>query len=301
VGIPQSWIHADAVRHSYASDRSSVGCLMAGDWIKMRVDLLDDPAVILISDMCKIDEYGVVGRLHKLWSWADRHTLNGNGLGVTSFWVDRYIDCERFAEAMLEAGWLSDEGGHLSFPKFETHNGETAKKRALTNKRVAEFREMQRTGNAEGNATGNAPNVTESVTREEKRREEITSKATETIVSGATPDFLNGHSSASLPNCPHEKIIALYRELLPSRIQPKTWDSGDAAELQARWKATFARLKLTTEDEGLAWFRTLFESVSQSSFLMGKAQADGRKPFRLRLQWITKRDNFKKIVEGFYE
>lgn len=145
---------------------------MAGDWIKMRVDLADDPAVITIGSVTGLDEFAVVGRLHRLWSWADRHTIDGNAVSVTPVWVDRYVSCEKFSDGMVRAGWLAHDGDHVVFPHFERHNGETAKKRALTNKRVAEHREMQRIGNANGNAESNAPSVTESVTREEKRREE---------------------------------------------------------------------------------------------------------------------------------
>ena len=140
---------------------------MAGEWIKMRVDLQDDPAVIAIADDTGLDEYSVIGRLHKLWGWADRHTLDGNGLCVTQSWVDRFVGCDGFAEAMVLAGWLTNTDAKVGFPHFDRHNGETAKKRALTNKRVAEHRELQRNNNA----TGNADSVTESVTREEKRRE----------------------------------------------------------------------------------------------------------------------------------
>jgi hypothetical protein len=141
---------------------------MAGDWIKMRDDLYDDPAVISIGASTGLDEYGVVGRLHKLWSWADRHSLDGNALSVTRAWIDRYLSCDNFADSLFQAGWLVGVDGALSLHNFDRHNGETAKKRAQTNKRVAEHREKQRNSNADSVTHS----VTESVTREEKRREE---------------------------------------------------------------------------------------------------------------------------------
>jgi hypothetical protein len=147
---------------------------MAGEWIKMRHDLVDDPAVVLIASRTSIDEYGVVGRLQKLWSWADRHTVDGNAMSVTRSWIDRYVSCSGFADAMFEADWLEGDDGAIDIPKFEVHNGESAKKRALGNKRVALSRNKQREGNAgsnaNGNADGNAPSVTKSVTREEKNK-----------------------------------------------------------------------------------------------------------------------------------
>jgi hypothetical protein len=78
---------------------------MAGDWIKMRVDLPNDPAVIAISVATGLDEYAVVGRLHKLWSWADSQSRDGHAASVTEKWVDGLST----ATALLRpwsAGWL---------------------------------------------------------------------------------------------------------------------------------------------------------------------------------------------------
>lgn len=41
---------------------------MAGDWIKMRVDLDGDPAVISISAKTGKEVLWVVGALHRFWS-----------------------------------------------------------------------------------------------------------------------------------------------------------------------------------------------------------------------------------------
>jgi hypothetical protein len=152
---------------------------MAGEWIKMRKDLDDDPAVIAIAQAVGLDEFAVVGRLWKFWAWADTHTTDGNAscvTGVTAVaWLERYIGCAGIAQAMNAVGWLliDDEGIHV--PNFDVHNGESAKQRALTSRRVAKNRGC--------NAKRNATSVT-SVThdalsdalpekrREEKRREE---------------------------------------------------------------------------------------------------------------------------------
>ena len=103
---------------------------MAGDWIKMRVNLTSDPAVIGIASRLDISEHEVVGLLHTLWGWADQHTDDGNARGVTASWVDRHLGVPGFADALGEQEWLliDDEGIH--FPNFERHNGSPAKKRA---------------------------------------------------------------------------------------------------------------------------------------------------------------------------
>jgi len=146
---------------------------MAGDWIKMREDLPEDPAVIAIAAATGLDEYGVVGRLHKFWTWTGRHTLDGNARGVTVSWIDRYLHAEGFAAAMIAAGWLVETPDGVSQPNFERHNGQAAKQRALTSKRVANHKAKSNAGvNAKGNASVNARTVSDALPREEKRRED---------------------------------------------------------------------------------------------------------------------------------
>jgi len=132
---------------------------MAGDWIKMRNDLAEDPAVIAIAAAVGIDEDHVVGKLHRLWAWADKQTRDGNALGVTYAWVDRYLSVEGFALAMQRSAWLLLRDGILTFPNFDRHNSQSAKARALTAKRVARHK-------------GNAKVTPDALPREEKRRED---------------------------------------------------------------------------------------------------------------------------------
>ena len=111
-------------------------------WIKMRVDLAADPAVIGIGAKLDVHEDLVVGKLHRFWSWADAQLRDGNAPGVTEKWLDRYVDLPGFAKAMQEVGWLSvaDEG--IFIPNFERHNGKAAKTRALTALRVRNARSV---------------------------------------------------------------------------------------------------------------------------------------------------------------
>lgn len=135
---------------------------MAGDWIKMRTDLAEDPAVISISTATGIEEDMVVGKLHRIWSWGDRQTTNGNAHSVTFSWVDSYLRVPGFAKAMSDAGWLKQKDSGIQFPRFDRHNGESGKKRALTAKRVAKHKAIN----------GNGSSVTRALPTEEKRREE---------------------------------------------------------------------------------------------------------------------------------
>lgn len=141
-------------------------------WIKMRLDLDDDPAVISIAARTGLDEFAVIGRLQNLWSWADRQATDGHAAGVTTAWINRRVRHDKFAEAMIDVGWLlADEAG-VTFPNFDRHNGESAKNRAMAadRKRVQRARDAgQGDGHEEGTPASRGERD-EGVTREDKRR-----------------------------------------------------------------------------------------------------------------------------------
>lgn len=132
---------------------------MAGDWIKMRTDLHDDPEVLRLSAMLKLDRFAVVGRLATLWAWADKHTTDGSS-SVTPLLLDDIVVHSGFADAMTVVGWLEVTDRGVKFPKFSRHNGKSAKKRALTARRVGTHRKRK----------GNADVTLPALAREEKRR-----------------------------------------------------------------------------------------------------------------------------------
>ena len=132
---------------------------MAGDWIKVENCLPDKPEVWQIAELLDMDADSVVGKLIRIWAWADQQTPNGNVAGVTKKLLDRIAGVTGFAESLLQVGWLVEKSGGFEFPNFERHNGKSAKVRANTRDRVKALR-----------AKCNAPSVTKSAL--EKRREE---------------------------------------------------------------------------------------------------------------------------------
>ena len=135
---------------------------MAGDWIKFETVTPDKPEVWSIAADIDADPDAVIGKLVRIWIWADQQTIDGNAQSVTRSQIDYVARSKGFAEAMEKVGWLKDTKRGLVFSNFDRHNGKGAKKRAVTNRRVAKHR--------------NADGVTKSVTREEKRREENNKK-----------------------------------------------------------------------------------------------------------------------------
>ena len=140
---------------------------MAGDWIKVEHATPDKPEVVKMADMLGIDQDAVIGKLLRLWIWADQQSVDGNALSVTDSFIDRCCFHPGFSSALRKAGWLTGSSGRLNLPNFEKNNGQTAKKRSLTNRRVSKLRQGK-----EGKS--NATNVTEELQKRipEKRREE---------------------------------------------------------------------------------------------------------------------------------
>lgn len=143
---------------------------MAGDWIKMRVDLRDDPNVFKLADQLNIDELHVVGCLFSFWAWIDKHAVDGRVDGATSRLVDKVSCMAGFCDALVTVGWLQMDESGASIPNFERHIGESAKERGLKNARQSRWR-ANKGANVGGEAS--TPPSTDASTREEKRREEI--------------------------------------------------------------------------------------------------------------------------------
>lgn len=146
---------------------------MAGDWIKMRGNLWDDPRVAKIVDMTDSSEAAVVGALYWLWATADQHTEDGIMQGLTLRAIDRKTGVPGFAQALCAIEWLADHPEGVRIVDFEKHNGSSAKKRCQTAKRVANFAAANAKPTHEAEPT-NAPCVSSALAREreEKRREE---------------------------------------------------------------------------------------------------------------------------------
>jgi hypothetical protein len=138
---------------------------MGVSWIKFETSTSDKPEVWQIADRLGIDPDAVVGKLLRIWAWFDDQTESGNAPLTVGALLDRKVGVSGFVNAMILAGWMHEKNGVLTLPNFDRHNGETAKSRALTAKRVAKHKEK-------GNATTNAPLTVGALPREEKSRVE---------------------------------------------------------------------------------------------------------------------------------
>ena len=112
-------------------------------------------------------------------------------------------------------------------------------------------------------------------------------------------------STPSLPKCPHQDLLRLFGEHLPTLPQPRPelWEGKDGADaMRARWrwvltaKTVEGERYATTTEEAIAFFARFFEHVAGSDFLCGRA---GK--WSCNLGWLMTTANFANVIEGNYD
>jgi hypothetical protein len=272
---------------------------MAGDWIKMRMDLQTHPKVVRMMSALRADKFRVIGGLHAVWSVFDAHSEDGVLDGYTCDAMDAVIGWPGFTQAMLSIGWISSGGDEtLVMPRFDDHNGKSSKRRAQETVRK---RESRRSDDEQSNVVEmSASSADEKRTREEKRREDKpnTSPNGDVVIGDADSELPNG-----LPNCPHQRLIALYAQHLPTLPFPRTWDGERAKSMRTRWKWVLTAKKrdgsryATDEASAIDFFERFFRYASESDFLTGR----NGKWTSCDLGWLMKSENFGKVLQGNYE
>ena len=198
---------------------------MAGDWIKLEIATPDKPEIDQISDYLGIDHDAVLGKLVRLWIWADQQSVDGNALSVTKKMIGRITFNADFADALISCGWLSGEDGRFTIPNFERHNGKSAKSRALTNRRVSKSRKC------------NGASVTEAYQKAlpEKRREEKSSNTLTSITKakGSLADLKAYALEIGLPESDGESMF--------DHWESNGWKNGSSASKD--WKAGMRKWK----------------------------------------------------------
>lgn len=142
---------------------------MAMDWIKVRCDLRTHPKVVRVASALKSDRLRIVGALHAVWSIFDAHSIDGILHGYTLEILDEEIGWKGFSKAltMPDVGWMEITPDGIVMPRFDTHNGESAKRRATDSERKRQARKSVK-------PPDNSPKNVHQEPRPEKRREEIT-------------------------------------------------------------------------------------------------------------------------------
>lgn len=123
---------------------------MAGDWIKFETVTPDKPEVYELAGLLNLDPDAVVGKLLRAWIWFDSHSKDGHAPVTVETLIDRQVGVSGFVEGMVKVGWILRSGKQIRITNFDRHNGQSAKERALNQRRKAKSR--SRFGHADGHA-----------------------------------------------------------------------------------------------------------------------------------------------------
>lgn len=109
-------------------------------WIKVRKGLNDSPKMIALSRLCGCTRERAFDGWFRLYSYFDSVTSDGKVEFFEAVDVDRIAQLEGLGNALATIGWLRFEYGGCTVVDWQKHNGNSAKKRLLTNERVADHR-----------------------------------------------------------------------------------------------------------------------------------------------------------------
>ncbi|MEB0311538.1 HNH endonuclease signature motif containing protein [Pseudomonas sp. 10B1] len=90
---------------------------MAGDWIKIRADILDSPQFAAISKNLSLSSGDLLIALTRTASWFERHGTYGKIEADLSI-VDIAIGVKGLASELIRAGWLVSHAGVLNLKSF---------------------------------------------------------------------------------------------------------------------------------------------------------------------------------------
>ena len=91
-------------------------------------------------------------------------------------------------------------------------------------------------------------------------------------------------------DCPHQKIISLYHDILPGLPQVRVWTAKRQKMLKSRWVSS-------KEYQDIEWWKEFFEYVrDKCPHLTG----NNSRQWTADLEWLITEGNFIKTVEGRY-
>ena len=137
---------------------------MAGEWIKMNKTLPRDSRVVRIASALNADRLRVVGGLLSAWCLFDEQTEDGIIPGYTPEIFDEFMNFPGLARAMESVGWLEIGAEFIAAPRYDEHNGQSAKRRAQESNRKRTARNEEKCPH---------PKRTESGLEKRERREEL--------------------------------------------------------------------------------------------------------------------------------
>jgi hypothetical protein len=116
---------------------------MALNWIKWVKGLVRRREILAVANKLGTDRRIAACLCMELWEWADENTIDGHVEGVTAGDIDGIVAWDGFSLAVESVGWLRIHEGGCSFPRWDRHNGKSAKRRALSAERTDKSRKKK--------------------------------------------------------------------------------------------------------------------------------------------------------------
>lgn len=143
---------------------------MANRWLKVEAATPDKPEIAHMAQLLSVSDGEVFLAFFRLYAWLDTITDDGFVQFLSPSLVDKRSGLAGFGKAMEDIGWISYSAKGATVSKWDRHNGESAKKRALKAERQRRWRVngVDAPPSTSVDAVVDAPPYP----REEKRREE---------------------------------------------------------------------------------------------------------------------------------
>ena len=244
---------------------------MSFHWVKVEKVTARKPEVLRIASKLNIHLDHAFGLCVRFWIWCDDNLETGSAIGVTPVALDALLNCDGFAQTLIEVGWLRVRNGSLEIPNYDRHLSENAKKRAHSQERMQIYRKKTLQDCSAKNVTSASPEIEIEIDRRKEEKEEVVEV---------------GKSQKRKP-----------------QADPK------ADELLARWNSQMRRSDRMTDKRRHAlrsrlkdaWWaenwREALERATDMPFLHG----ENERGWRADLDWFLKPDSATRIMEGKYE
>lgn len=164
---------------------------MSIDWIHVQIGLVRKPEVVAIAMATGRSVHEVAGLLVDFWGWLSLHSCNGS---VTLPRCSDVTLCSvvggdvQFWAEVRNAGWLENNAGIITIPKWDRWNGSSAKTRLLNRERQERFRQKERKNPVtENKRKRNAPLLPEERRGDENTHPLTPSSEGECVCASASP------------------------------------------------------------------------------------------------------------------
>jgi len=157
-------------------------------WIKWVKGLSTRREISVLARKLNISRREAACACMEMWEWADLETADGHIKGATRDDIDLLLGLPGFGSALEspEVGWLRSTERGITFPRWERHNGKTAKARALEQRKKKRQRDLGKDESSRSCPDARPP-VNRTREREEGEENSDSSKNPSTEFSAAKP------------------------------------------------------------------------------------------------------------------